>query len=87
MNILTIKRGNPYQYGNPYIDGHRYYDTWTLEVGWNRIKLNLTQNPNKKGYYVTWYPFSFYWWPSNNQWFRWRSQLGPRIRFHGGLPS
>ena len=69
MKLITIKR--QHDHGNPYIEGHRFEDTYELEVGWNRIKLNFTQLFPYGGF-VTWYPFSFYWWPPNNQWFRWR---------------
>lgn len=81
MKLITIKRKR--DHGNPYIEGHRYEDTLELEVGLNRIKLNYTQNPDKEGLFVTWYPFSFYWWPPNNQWFRWRI-LGIKIRRNAG---
>jgi len=72
MNILIFKR--KLKEGNQFIPGHHYYNTYELEIGLNRIKLNATQHKNGPDYYgfVTWYPFSFYWWPPSNQWFRWR---------------
>lgn len=76
MKLIAIKR--KHDHGNPYIEGHRYEDTWELEVGLNRLKLNYTQYKPGRGF-CTWYPFSFYWWPPNNQWFRWRI-LGIKIR-------
>ena len=79
MRLLKLERNNPYEYGNPHVPGHRYKDTLELEVGWNRIKLNLTQNPSKDGSWITWYPFSFYWWPPSNQWFR-KHLLGIHFR-------
>lgn len=77
MNLITIRR--KLATGNEYIPGHRYVNTYELEVGLNRIKLNFTEYNEGFGH-RTWYPFSFFWWPSNNQWFRRRSQLGIRIR-------
>lgn len=78
MNLFTIRR--PLAEGNSRLKGHRYVNTYELEIGWNRIKVNVTEY-NKGLGFQTWYPFSFYWWPSYNQWrMRWRQQLGPRIR-------
>ena len=78
MNLITIKR--TLDEGNGYIADHRYVNTYELEVGWNRIKINVTEHDYfGQGYgFVTWYPFSFYWWPPNNQWFR-RRLLGIHI--------
>lgn len=75
MKLITIKR--TLSEGNSYIAGHRYVNEYELEVGWNRIKLNFTEKFPYGGF-VTWYPISLYWWPPNNQWFRWRI-LGPHI--------
>lgn len=73
-----------YESGRSPLTGYPYYTTWGFELGWNRIKINLThKRTDMGGGYCTWYPFSFYWWPPNNQWFRWRI-LGPRIRFKPG---
>lgn len=76
MKLITIKR--TLDEGNEYIEGHRYINTYELEVGWNRIKINATEYHKRFGF-TTWYPFSFFWWPPNNQWFR-RRLLGVHIR-------
>lgn len=76
MKVLKVK----YKTGRSPLNGFDYHTTWVLDVGWNRVKINLTQKrEDMGGGYCTWYPFSLYWWPPNNQWFRWRI-LGPRIR-------
>jgi hypothetical protein len=62
--------------------GRSLLKTWEFELGWNRFKVNLTEyEPLPHAGYCTWYPFSFYWWPPQNQWFRWRL-LGIHIRLH-----
>lgn len=78
MNLIRIRRS--LDEGNEYIEGHRYVNTYELELGWNRLKVNFTEYSKGHGF-TTWYPFSFFWWPSNSQWrMRWRHQLGLRIR-------